>query len=374
MFRFYAFISYSSKDLKWGKRLQRKLERYKMPSSLCSKHGWKRRPVNPVFFAPTDIQPGDLSEELKKRLRESRHLIVICSPASAKSEWVAKEIHYFHELGRADDIHLFIVDGQPGSGDPQTECYNPIIKELGIPEILGANIHEKISRLPWLNKERAYVQLITKLLGVEFDAIWQRHKRQRRARAAACVAGLILLTGAMLGIRAKTLPTDVVIHLTESTPEVKALPEMTKAIVTMHLQDETKKDTVNSFAEAAVMKNVHRKFVGQQIRIQVNCNDYLPLDTVMTLEKDMTLPIRRDKDYYGAVFFKLHDPYKREKISNCKVNVGGFETVSDENGYVSIDIPLEFQKAEYPVSAEIPLEDSILTMPTNRSRALEIKY
>jgi len=50
-------------------------------------------------------------------------------------------------------------------------------KKLELPEILGANIHEKIYRWPWLNKELAYVQLISKLLGVEFDAIWQRHKR-----------------------------------------------------------------------------------------------------------------------------------------------------------------------------------------------------
>lgn len=372
MFRFYAFISYSSQNLRWGKRLQKKLERYKMPSSLCSQHGWKRRPVNPVFFAPTDIQPGDLSEELKKRLRESRHLIVICSPASAKSEWVAKEIRYFHELGRASDIHLFIVEGQPGSGYPETECFNPVIKELGIPEILGANIHEKISRLPWLNRERAYVQLITKLLGVEFDAIWQRHKRQMKARAAAWTAGIFLLAGAMLSIRANTLPTDIVLHITEGTPEVKALPEMTEAIVTMHLQDEVKQDTISSFEDAALLKNVPREFIGQQVRIQVNCNDYIPVDTTLTLGKEMTLPIRRDKDYYGRVYFKLQHPYR--ELPCCKVNVGGFETISDENGYVSIDIPLELQRTEYTISAEVPLLDTVFTMPSNKSRAIEVKY
>ncbi len=372
MFRFYAFISYSSQDLKWGKRLQRKLERYKMPSSLCSKHGWKRHPINPVFFAPTDIQPGDLSEELKKRLRESRHLIVICSPASAKSQWVAKEIRYFYDLGRASDIHLFIVDGEPGSGDPATECFNPIIKELGIPEILGANIHEKISRLPWLNRERAYVQLITKLLGIEFDSIWQRHKRQLKVTAAAWVAGVFVTAGMMIGIRANTLPTDVQLQITESTPEVQALPKMTEAIVTMYLQNEVKKDTISSFAETAVIKNIPREFLGQPVRIHISSPDYIPLDTVMTLSKDMTLAIERDKDYYGYVYFRLFHPEK--KMAGVRVNVGGFETVTDENGYVSINIPLEAQKTDYPVIAEIPLQDTVFTMPTNRSRIIEVKH
>ena len=101
-YQFFAFISYNSHDTAWGKKLQSKLERYRMPATLCREHGWKRKPIRPVFFAPTDIQPGALSEELQERLRASRHLIVICSPHSARSEWVGREIAFFHSLGRTD--------------------------------------------------------------------------------------------------------------------------------------------------------------------------------------------------------------------------------------------------------------------------------
>ena len=97
-FKYFAFISYNSKDTEWGKKVQKKLEHYRMPATLCSEHGWKRRPINPVFFAPTDIQPGGLSAELQERLKASQHLIVICSPNSAKSQWVGREIEYFHNL------------------------------------------------------------------------------------------------------------------------------------------------------------------------------------------------------------------------------------------------------------------------------------
>ena len=38
-YKYFAFISYNSKDIKWGKRLQRKLEEYKMPATLCSERG-----------------------------------------------------------------------------------------------------------------------------------------------------------------------------------------------------------------------------------------------------------------------------------------------------------------------------------------------
>ena len=60
-FKYFAFISYNSNDIAWGKRLQRKLESYRMSATLCSERGWKRKPINPIFFAPTDIQPPSLT-------------------------------------------------------------------------------------------------------------------------------------------------------------------------------------------------------------------------------------------------------------------------------------------------------------------------
>ena len=57
-FKYFAFISYNSKDTEWGKRVQKKLEHYRMPATLCRERGWKRRPINPVSFAPTDISPA----------------------------------------------------------------------------------------------------------------------------------------------------------------------------------------------------------------------------------------------------------------------------------------------------------------------------
>ena len=195
-FKYFAFISYSSHDTAWGKRLQRKLEGYRMPAALCSEHGWKRKPIDPVFFAPYDIKPGGLTAELQDRLEASRHLIVLCSPHSARSEWVGREIAYFHSLGRTEHIHFFIIDGVPHSGDPRTECFHPVVRELGIPEILGANVHEKVFRWPWLNRERAYVQLITKLLGLEFDSLWRRHQRLLRQKMAACTLGILAVLAA----------------------------------------------------------------------------------------------------------------------------------------------------------------------------------
>lgn len=242
-FKYFAFISYSTHDTKWGKRIHKKLESYSMPATLCSKHGWKRKPLNPIFFAPYDIQPGGLTEELKNRLRQSRNLIVICSPNSAQSYYVGLEIEFFHQLGRTKNIHFFIIDGEPNSGDKSAECFNPKVKQLGIPEILGANIHEKVYRWPWLNRERAYVQIVTKLLGVEFDSIWQRHRRMLRQRIAIWFIGMAAVLAALIGTWLTNRPVDVEVSLKETSVHNKNLPPLHNAVVTLMLDNEKKTDT-----------------------------------------------------------------------------------------------------------------------------------
>ena len=288
-FKYFAFISYNSKDTEWGKKVQKKLEGYKMPATICSEHGWARKPIKPVFFAPTDIQPGGLSEELQERLRASRNLIVICSPNSAKSEWVGKEIEFFHQLGRTKQIHFFIVEGTPHSGHPDTECFNPVVDKLGLPEILGANIHEKIYRWPWMNKERAYVQLVSKLLGVEFDTIWQRHKRLLIKKAIAWAVGIFIVFAALFYVWRTNQPVDVEIKLNEASVHNEQLPPLKDAIVTMTLENETKTDTIPSIKDASLFTNIPHRFINQQVRIQVACQDFLPVDTTLLLAEEVTL-------------------------------------------------------------------------------------
>lgn len=134
---------------------------------------------------------------------------MICSPNSAQSDWVGREIAFFHSLGRAKDIHFFIIDGIPHSNNPDTECFNPIVNQLGLSEILGANINEKVFGLRWLNRERAYVQLISKLLNVEFDSIWKRHRRILVQRVFAWIMGLLLTVLSIIGVWVNTKPVDV---------------------------------------------------------------------------------------------------------------------------------------------------------------------
>ena len=355
-FKYFAFISYNSKDTEWGKRLQRKLEHYRMPATLCSEHGWKRTPIKPVFFAPTDIQPGGLTEELQERLRASRNLIVICSPHSSRSEWVGKEIEFFHQLGRTKQIHFFIVDGQPHSGHPDTECFNPIVDTLGLPEILGANIHEK---------ERAYVQLISKLLGVEFDAIWQRHKRLLIQKIVAWAIGFLAVFSALLTVWISSQPVDVEVRLNEASVHNDNLPPLKDAIVTITLDGEMKRDTIRSLDGSITFTHIPHSFIGKEVNVTVDCPpDFLTTDTSIILTESIALDVRRNPERYGKVHFRLWNPDTEQTLRHAKLMVDGYELLSDDSGYVSLTIPLIQQEKAYSViSTTNILTDSIITMP-----------
>ena len=374
-FKYFAFISYSSKDIAWGKRLQKKLEHYKMPATLCSEHGWKRRPINPVFFAPTDILPGGLTEELQERLRASKNLIVICSPNSAQSKWVGEEIEFFHKLGRTKNIHFFIVEGTPHSGNPETECFNPVIDQLGLPEILGANVNEKIYRWPWLNRERAYVQLVSKLLGVEFDAIWQRHKRMLVRRAIAWAVGSVAVVGALLCVWRLNQPLDVEVRLNEASVHNENLPPLKDAIVTLRLDDETKPiiDTIRMLDTCVVFSHIPRSYLDKEVNLSVSCPNFLLSDTTLFLTRNITIDLHRNDSVFGAVSFLLYNIESESYISSVNVTIAGLEAISDSSGRVTMFVPLESQNKYYRVTSSIPLNNDTLYMPCGKNDILPTK-
>lgn len=372
-FKYFAFISYSSHDTKWGKRLHKKLESYSIPSTLCKKHGWKRKPLNPIFFAPYEIQPGSLSEELKDRLRQSRNLIVICSPNSAQSYWVGLEIEFFHQLGRTKDIHFFVIDGVPNSGDKTTECFNNKIKELGIPEILGANIHEKVYRWSWLNRERAYVQIITKLLGVEFDSIWQRHKRMLWQKIILWIIGLTAVLAALTGIWMTNRPMDVKVSLNEVSVHNNNLPPLHNAVITLMLDNERKTDTLHTMDNTTTFTNIPANMLGKKVRVLFVCEDWCTTDTTLELSKNIELNISRDINAFGHVRFTLYDS-QVTPIAGKTINISGVKATSNAQGVVDAIIPIEKQNIIYNLtSSEVSLADTIIDAKCGDSDAVFTK-
>lgn len=182
---YYAFISYKREDEKWAKWLQNKLEHYKFPTNLNGRTDLPKN-IRPTFRDVTDLTPGLLAEEIDKALRSSEWLIVICSPRSAKSPWVCKEAQTFIDLGRADKIIPFVIEGNPFSKDSSTECYPEALLNLTDGrELLAANINE-------MGRDAAAIKVVSRMFNLRFDTLWQRFERERQTHRRWIVGILCL--------------------------------------------------------------------------------------------------------------------------------------------------------------------------------------
>lgn len=187
----FAFISYKREDEKWAKWLQKRLESYKLPATIRKETPSLPKYIRPIFRDGTDLSGGILANKLHDELVRSRFLIVICSPNATKSEWINREAQTFINEGRTESIIPFIVDGVPYSDDGAKECFPDAL--LNIPEekeLLGINVQE-------VGKDMAFIRLVATMLGIRFDALWQRHRRaliQKRI-AYGVVAVIWLLLG-----------------------------------------------------------------------------------------------------------------------------------------------------------------------------------
>lgn len=163
-YNYYAFISYSRKDLKWAKWLQKKLETYRLPSKLRKNNDEIPKRIVPVFRDQTDLSGVVLEDSLKKELDASKYLIVICSANSSDSEWVNKEIEYFKSIGRTDKIIPIMLDSS-------MDCIPDEILNI-TPAVLGINVKES-------GKRHAFLQVVSTLLNLRFDDLKRRDKRRR---------------------------------------------------------------------------------------------------------------------------------------------------------------------------------------------------
>lgn len=190
---YYAFISYQREDERWAKWLQHKLEHYRLPSNLNGRTDLPRE-IRPVFRDTSELNPGNLPQQIHDALAASKHLIVVCSPRSASSLWVNLEVEEFIKMGKGDCIIPFIVDGRPFANDPSEECFPPAIRDLPKEqELLGANVNE-------MGRDAAAVKTVAQMFGVRFDTLWKRYEREQKRKRALVIAAVALFVLAVLGV------------------------------------------------------------------------------------------------------------------------------------------------------------------------------
>lgn len=388
-YSWFAFISYKSDDLKWAWWLKKKLHDYRLPAKICRDNNYKHKPANPSFLDKTDIQAGNLSTELKRQIDDSENLIVICSPRSASSPYVGEEIEWFTRNGRIDNMFLFIIDSDPknihASFHPEIAKAGEKWDVSGKREELGVNVNEEhvetmffLYRMPfigkWLLRERAFMQLIsTMLVNVRFEQLWSIQKIRMIERAIAWLVGMVVVVASLIAVWMMNRPVDVSMKLEETSIKNDYLPPLKNAVVTVALDNEIRSDTIVNLEEEATFRKIPHSLLGREVKIQVRCQDYIDIDTLLVLSKSNTIGVRRNESVYGDVCFRLWNRNKEIGISGCNVVIEEDTAQSDKNGYVKLKVPLIKQRKAYKIMSSIPLESDTIYMPCGQDDVILTK-
>lgn len=131
---YWCFISYRHADNKepgrqWATWLHQTLETYEVPADLVGTKNQRGdvipERIFPVFRDEEEL-PADasLSTPIEAALKNSRFLVVLCSPNAVRSTFVADEILRFKQLGKQDRILAAILYGEPTlAANMERECF-----------------------------------------------------------------------------------------------------------------------------------------------------------------------------------------------------------------------------------------------------------
>lgn len=337
----FAFISYSHRDMALAKWLHKRLESFRLPSEIHNDIDAREKHLRPVFRDQEDLDTGVLSDELRNHLMQSKFLILICSKNSAKSEWVSNEAKTFVEAGRLDRIIPVII---PDGSTPERELFPAYLREYfeqnPDKELLGVNIGE-------VGKEKAFIRVVARMLGVSFDSLWKRHQRQKRARIAAFSAAAVIVA-ALLYLFAVPITLDVKVN----TPKAQ-LPEPEK--ITLTVGGAEYETTVNSPEDVIVSLPGYKRF--SKVSVSVSATYYAPKTEEISVgfgtSRSLVVPLERDETFAifaGTVYDSEMDP-----LEGATVQVADAQPVqTDADGRFEIRLPLSEQRVEQPITISKP--------------------
>ena len=326
----YAFISYNHRDVKMARWLHRKLESYKLPAEIHNEFE-NSKYLRPVFRDQEDLNTGILGDELRKHLEDSKYLIVICSPNSAKSTWVSNEVKTFIEWGRLEYIIPFIIDGTPNcNGDD--ECFPDSLRqhvnEHPDQELLGINTQE-------IGREKAFVRVVSRMLEVSFDELWKRHERERRRRVIAWSIGTPVAVALLYYL---AIPVSLNIQVVDEKHHLP-MPDDAVLIIANAEYPLSRLDTTIS------INTIPGYYRGRDVPVSFSSAYYMPIKDEISLglgvKKTKVLNIVRDSLFaiYAGTVIDLNGV----PVDHAKVIVGDSIAYTDENGCFRLVFDVEEQ-------------------------------
>jgi len=326
----YAFISYRHhpKDKFEAKLLQFMLEWYRLPKTTCNEV-MNSRFLRRIWRDESD-GGGELNDNIKKNLANSKKLILICSTHVVESDFINdNEVGYFiNDLKRGHDIIPYIIDGRPHSSE---ECFPESLLDYykNNKEHFGYSIKE-------LGRRKAMIHVIADMLGIKFDVLWKRHKRYV-IKVFFILVSVFLFVVALITYLMR--PVSLTVSLTDDVNKV--LPALRNGKLTVNGAEYP----VSSVDTAIQVTNVSVWLRGKDIPLVFTGVYYDTIKVMLPVgyyfNQKYTISLRRDKTfcrYAGVVIDK-----KGKTVEGAQVDIEGHQCLTNQNGGFLIDIPVEEQ-------------------------------
>lgn len=357
-YKYYVFISYRHTDIKTARLLQFMLETYNFPVAIQ-----KDNPELPkrmkVFRDKDELTSGDLNEEIEKKLDNSRYLVVICSPQSAASEYVGREIAYFRSTGKGKQIIPFIIKGTPHSDD---ECFHPELLKEG--ELLGIDVQKEEAAFRAIRFQKAFVRLVCKLMDLDFGVLWNRRKRFF-AKLFSLAAAIMALIVALAFKLAAAQPFDATIRLEDKFARLPLASTHTDSIYLYLDNTDMRAEAVLKSDTDIVFRNIPGRFKDKEVRVGFRAYGFNTIDTCIRLGDCTTLPLSRNAATYGHIRYEIRDNLTDTAAKGITFDFGFMKADTDENGILDVTIPLVHQQVYYPVKIYAGSRQAGLTYPCN---------
>lgn len=332
----FAFISYSHRDMAVAKWLQKNLEAFKLPTEIYNEIDAASRYLRPVFRDESDLNTGILSDELRKNLKRSKYLILICSSNSAKSKWVSDEAKAFVDMGRLEQIiPIVISDGEISEQGLFPQFLKEYFAEYPEKELLCINFNKS-------ERNKTLIRIVSRMINVSFDSLWKRHIRQKRAKWAT-----IAVTSALFSVFSYILAVPINITIS-SIPEKSNLPTGNDVIFNID-GGEYRIDFDNPHLDQITIFG-YKRF--SSVHIKASSKFFQPVDTQISpgfgLEQKIDIPLLRDDSF--AVFSGTVYNINMTPLDGVAISISGKSTLTNSEGYFFISLPIELQRAELPIT------------------------
>ena len=205
-YKYDAFISYRHCDLdKYvAENLHKILETYELPKALKKKLNIKGRTIKRVFRDQDELPlSSNLEDPIIDALKDSKYLIVICSPRLKDSLWCKKEIETFKKLRGRKNIFCVLIEGEPEDSFPEEVLYDEVMVktkdgkakiEKTLVEPLAADVRGENKGIVLKKIKEEKLRLIAPMYNLEYDDLKQRHKLRKQKQILNISLGVTIVS------------------------------------------------------------------------------------------------------------------------------------------------------------------------------------